>query len=95
MLAGKILDFTTLTRPNVPAIENKMSFSFNFERFKYPSCSAILIFDVEVISPLSISIFSTLTKLTSPFPDLSFGVVPFVISEHSVPSLRCSQVKKF
>lgn len=34
VLAGKILDFTTLTRPNVPAIENKISFSFNFERFK-------------------------------------------------------------
>lgn len=44
-----------------------------------------------MISPLSISIFSTLIKLTSPFPDLSFGVVPFVISEHNVPNLRCSQ----
>ena len=86
-----MLDFIMPTRPNVPAIENRISPALSCERFKYPSCSSIEILELEITSPLLESRFSTFIKLTSPAPDLSSGVVPLVIKDEISRSLRCSQ----
>ena len=58
-----------------------MSFSLSCDRFKYPLCSSLEILEHDNIFPLEASKFSTFIKFTSPSPDLSRGVVPFVIRD--------------
>ena len=93
VFAGRIDFFTIAVRPNVPAMENNISFSINWERFKYPSCSSSWIFWSGIISPFTK--FSTLTKFTTPIPDLSRGVVPLVIKVEHSPNFRSSQAGVF